>query len=201
MDLKMEDLDRPTQRLIAEIKPTLRTFAQRFGQVQESRAELAPQFMKIYNQIAAAHDGFTFVEYVRLLDPTVPTAAAGDDGYRNHKLYQACDYLRRLTRLRPRGRQGVRDNATDMLARSLATMLTIIRDPNQVWSALQTEFQFTERALTNLKRRVETTRPLFQLPIARPVQIGNVIHMPRANAPAAPAEPVAANGRRRRRAA
>lgn len=188
------ELGRPIQRQIDALKPELNRFAQRFAVVQESRAELAPRFMRLFNQIAGDHDNFTFVEFVRLFDATVPTQAAGDDGYRTHKTYMAADYLRRLTRQRPRGRQGVRDSATDALARTIATVMQAVRDPLPMWSAIQAEFGFTERAMTGLKRRVEATKPLFELVVPRPVPVGTVIHMQRQ---AAPAEAEAAPARRR----
>lgn len=155
--------------------------AQRFGVIRESLRDLAPQVIRLYNAITAENERFSFVEFARLFDHTIPTHAADKDGvigYRNHKVYYTLQYMRRLVTLRPRGRQGVRDSATDGLARTLATILQIVADPAPVWAAVQQEFRFSERLINNLRKRVENTKPLFALEIRRPVAVGNVIHMP-----------------------
>lgn len=168
------------KRVIANLKPSVMRFAEAFKSITAKRTEIAPKFMQVYNRLAADLDGgLTFVDYCRMFDPSVPTAAGGEQGYRVHPTYMACDYLRRKTRERPRGRQGTRDNATDILARTIATMLQVVRDAEPIWSSIQAEFAFTERQLTALKRRVESTRPLFQLSAPRAVSVGKVIHMDR----------------------
>lgn len=203
-EVRIESLSASIRREIERLRPELRNFTRQFAVVAEKRKDLAPRFMRTYNQISAEADGFTFVEYVRLFDATVPTQAAGENGYRVHPTYMAADYLRRLTRQRPRGRQGVRDNATDALARSLRTILNIIKPEThaQVWAAVQAEFGLTQRTLTGLKRRVEATEPLFKLPTLRPVAQAEVIHMERQR-PAVEGEgeaPAAAPARRKRAA-
>jgi hypothetical protein len=146
---------------------------------------------------------FTFVDFVRLFDDSVPTHAADRDGvtgYRNHPTYYTMQYMRRLiaTQGRQRGPQGVRDSATDALARTLATVLQIVEDHERVWNAIQTEFQFSERLMTRLRRRVQDTKPLIKLEATRPAKVGNVIHMDRAAAPpqAEATEPMQQPGRR-----
>lgn len=183
-EIKLDTLSSTIRKELDKIRPELRSFAQKFSVVNEQRKDLAPRFMRVYNQIAGENDGFTFVEYVRLFDATVPTAASGDQGYRVHKTYMAADYLRRLTRQRPRGRQGVRDNATDALARSLATILQIVKADKRedVWSAVAREFGLAQRALTGLKRRVDSTQPLFKLPGVKPVASLPLVHMKRQEA-------------------
>lgn len=191
------------RRLEAQRRPVL-LLATRYGVVRESLKERAEPVMALFHAIKAEHAEFTFVEFARLFDPTVPTHAKDADGgvvgYRNHKVYYTLDYMRRLQTQRPRGQQGVRDSATDALARSIATILQVVPDAAPVWDAVQREFAFPERVMTRLKRRVEATRPLFALTVPRAgvVRVGQVIHMERAQRPEAVAEaPAAARPRRR----
>src|SRR5690349_11080230 len=96
--------------------------AHKFGALRERLSDLAPKVVKLYNAIVAEQDGFTFVDFCRLFDATVPTHAADRDGvtgYRNHRTYYTLQYMRRLVQMsgtRRRTQQGVRDSATDALA-------------------------------------------------------------------------------------
>jgi hypothetical protein len=158
--------------------------AKSFGAVREKLSELAPRMVKLYNDINSA-TGITFVEYVRLYDPSVPTHAADRNsttGYRNHRTYYTMQYMRRLVQLQNaprRGRQGVRDSAVDDLARTLATILQIVDDPEKVWSAVQSEFGYSERVFTRLRKRVDNTQPVIKLQIAKPAKVAGVVHMER----------------------
>ena len=63
-----------------------------FTAMAVSREELAPKFMKAFG-LWQAETGSTFVEFVRFLVPEIGNTRAE---YRNHRAYQAADYLRRL---------------------------------------------------------------------------------------------------------
>lgn len=196
----------PTHRKTLQgLKRSVTDAAKSFGAVREKLTDLAPKIVRLYNGILAEHDGFTFVEFARMFDPSVPTHAADRDGtigYRNHRVYYTLAYMRRLVQTNTRGRrgqQGVRDSATDALARTLATMLQVVSDPESVWNAIQGEFQFSERLMTRLRKRVEATKPLFQIKTTKPATVGSVIHMEPAAAPAPEADnaaPMAQAGRR-----
>lgn len=184
-------------------RPILEVSA-KFGAVREKLEAIAPKVIKLYNAIIGEHEGFTFVEYVRLFDPTVPTHAPDRDGvtgYRNHRTYYTLQYMRRIVQLknqpRRRGQQGVRDSATDALARTLASMLQVIDGDSavQLWNAVQSEFGFGERVMTRLRKRVENTRPIITLKIAKPVHVTakDVVHMERIAPPTA--APLAQPGR------
>lgn len=182
-----ENLSAGMARQVAALKRPVMDAARQFGAVRERLSDLAPKVLRLFASIQAEHDGFTFVDFVRLFDSTVPAHAAerdGVEGYRTHKTYYTLDYMRRLQAGRPRGRQGVRDSATDALARTLATVLQVVESPEPVWAAIQQEFGFTERLLTRLRKRVEDTKPLVRLAVAKPLKVGNVVHMERATAPA-----------------
>lgn len=175
------------RRQIQTLKRPVLTVAQSFGGVRERLIDLAPKVVRVFNAIVAENERFTFVDFARMFDPSVPTHAAmrdGTDGYRNHRTYYTLQYMRRLVQVtgaRRRTPGGVRDSATDALARTLATVLQVVEDRDAVWAAIQSEFGFTERLMTRLRKRVENTRPLIQLEATRraTVAVGKVIHMDR----------------------
>lgn len=171
--------------------------ARSFSAVRERLTDLAPRVVKLYNSIVADVEQFTFVDFVRLFDSTVPTHAADRDGtmgYRNHRTYYTLAYMRRLVQLggTRRAPGGVRDSATDALARTLATVLQLVEDHERVWQAIQSEFGFSERLMTRLRKRVDQTQPLIKLEATRPAKVGNVIHMEKQTESA---EPLAQPGR------
>lgn len=182
-----ESLTASLQRQIKSLRQPIKDLAAKFGLVREKLKDTAPKVLQLFNDIKAKHQRFTFVEFARLIDPSIPTHGPdreGVVGYKNHKTYYTLDYMRRLINLRPRGRQGVRDSATDALARTIATVLQVVKDGAPVWGAIQEEFKFNERQINNLRKRVISTQPLFVLnvPPRSTVKIGKVIHMPRIGA-------------------
>jgi hypothetical protein len=213
-EVTLESLSAANKRQVLALRRPVMDAARQFGAVRERLQDLAPKIVKLFNGILAENDGFTFVAFVRLFDPTVPTHAADRDGvigYRNHRSYYTLAYMRRLVQLQGTRRRtpgGVRDSATDALARTLATVLQIVEDSEAVWGAIQSEFQFTERLMTRLRKRVEGTKPLIQLEPTRraTVTVGKVIHMDRSEptqTEAAQAATIEADtrGARKRRAA
>ena len=181
----VESLSKALRATLSQLKRPVVDLANRFSVVRQSiKADIGPRVMRLFNSIKAEHDTFSFVEFARMFDASVPTHAAernGVPGYREHKVYYTLDYMRRLQTQRPRGRQGVRDTATDALARAIATLIANL-PPDQhgrVWEAVQREFQYNERIIGRLQKRVTATRPLFilEIPRAGVVRVGNVIHM------------------------
>lgn len=181
---------------IKGLRPTISNLSKQAGIVREKMKDLAPKVIGLFKKLQAEYPSITFVEFARMFDPTVPTFAADKDGaigYRNHKTYYTLNNMRRLDATAGRGRGtartagGVRDSATDALARSLATILQIVQEPESVWGAVQQEFAFGERLMTRLRKRVEETKPLFTIP-TKPVKVGAVIHMTRTSGESAPAE-------------
>jgi hypothetical protein len=186
--ITIDSLSPAHKRQVQALRRPVLDAARSFGVVRERLSDLAPKVVKLYNGIVADMERFTFVDFVRMFDATVPTHAADRDGatgYRNHRTYYTLAYMRRLVQLTG-GRRvpgGVRDSATDALARTLATILQIVEDHERVWSAIQQEFTFSERLMTRLRKRVEQTKPLIRLEATRPAKVGNVIHMERAATP------------------
>lgn len=185
VSITIQSLSPAHRKTLQALRRPVLDVARSFGTVRERLTEIAPRVVKLFNSITADQDGFTFVDFVRMFDPSVPTHAAdrdGTTGYRNHRTYYTLQYMRRLvvtTGQRRRTPGGVRDSATDALARTLATVLQIIDDREKVWSAIQQEFQFSERLMTRLRKRVDNTKPLIRLEATKPAKIGNVIHMER----------------------
>lgn len=197
----VENLSAPLRRQVQALRRPVVDAARQFGHIRERLTDLAPKVIKLFTAIQAEHAAYTFVAFARLFDPSIPTHAADRDGkigYRNHRVYYTLAYMRRLVQLggnRRRGQQGVRDSATDALARTLATILQVVAEPESVWNAIQTEFGFSERLMTRLKTRVSNTQPLFKLAATKPAKVGDVIHMESTAAPAAEGEPLTQPGR------
>lgn len=170
------------ERQIVALRRPFAAFAERFGALSATRAELAPQFMRIFGAYTQQQAGGTFVAFVRKLDPEVP---AERTAYRAHKSYQAAEYLRRLVaRREPGGNRApaapaTRSNLT-ALARALATILPLVRDVQVVWRAVESELGFTARQVGRLQQVVAATQPLLTLPNARPMT-PRVVHMPPVN--------------------
>lgn len=154
-------------------------FGEAFAIVTTKKADIAEAFM----------DGFTlwqhetqrsFVDYVRAIDSNVPQDR---EGYRVHKTYMACDYLRRsqtVGRGGPRNASAAptRSNAVGRMARLLATILSIVKESEHaaIWQALAGELDLKPRQITNLQNAVKATEPLFKLPIKRQIT-AEVVHM------------------------
>lgn len=173
----MADIPRNVQRQIDALKRPFTAFRTRFAALSQDRATLAPQFMRVYGAYLRSAGG-TFVSFVRLLDPTVP---AERSAYRANPSYQAADYLRRLVSRRDAAgtnrTPATRSNLT-ALARLLATIVPLVRDPQVIWRAVETEFQFSARQVGRLRQVTNETRPLLTLQNARP-SIARPIHIER----------------------
>lgn len=207
----VESLDRKLRAEFEALKRPVSDLANRFAIVRESvKRDIGPRVMRFFASINATAT-ISFVDFARLFDPSMPTHAAernGVPGYRESKIYYTLDYMRRQTTQRPRGRQGVRDTATDALARAIATLVANLPEDQhgRVWESVQREFQYNERIMGRLQKRVEATKPLFTLEVPRAgvVKVGKVIHMASMKTSPAPengeqAGDLAAPGRRVRR--
>lgn len=185
----LDSLSAAHKRTIAGMRRQVLDAARTFGAVRERLSDLAPKVVKLFKDIEGENPSITFVDFTRMFDPSVPTHSRDRDGvigYLNHRTYYTLQYMRRLVqqKSRPRGAgQGVRDSATDGLARTLKTILQILPEDAQgeIWNVVQAEFGFGERIMTRLRKRVDATKPLFKLDASR-VKVGNVIHMDRAAA-------------------
>lgn len=174
--------------LITRIRRPFMAFSEGYQALTQSRSQLAPEFMRAYGTYMNEVGG-SFVSFVRLLDPEVPEDR---EGYRNHRSYQAAEYLRRLVnqseavaerrRRREAGEAPAPTPQTVALATLIATVLTLAPEAeDQVWHALNT-LGLRPRQLDRLRGMLEETEPIdleAEVPAAE-----------------APAEPVASQLRR-----
>lgn len=203
MTFSLKDLTPGERSQVTGLRRTVSDIADKLGIVRQKVADIAPKVLKLFNELSAKHDNLGgFVGFARLFDPNMPTHAADKDGtpgYRNNKMYQALDYMRRTQRLtnRPRGQQGRRDPATDQLARTLATVLQIVKHDEVIWQAVQKEFRFGDRSLARLKTRVAEVKPIVDFSDVKKIDVtaDEVIHMepvrPATTAPSIDVEAVA----------
>jgi hypothetical protein len=173
-EVPAQDLSARTRRAIEAIRAPFQGFVSDFTSLTVKRGELAPKFMKAFNTWAS-ETGRTFVDFVRVLDESVPVDR---DHYRRHKSYQAADYLRRLVAqsgTRPAG-AAARDKAgmrgapaptppAEALARVLASVQGLMRKESvpDLWRALAQGFGWTDQQVTRLQNQVETAEPVLEI--------------------------------------
>jgi hypothetical protein len=166
-----------TMRLVDGVRESFTSYVTQFVALNETRAQLAPRFMKAYNAWAS-DTGKPFVAFVRLFDPTVPTASAD---YRKHKAFMAADYLRRLVATEARAEAeeeagvgtgiGAEAPATpqEAIARLIAAILPLIalEQHPKLWQYVQEELHWTEARVKRLQEQVGAVRPLAVLSAAK----------------------------------
>ncbi len=163
VDTEPIELSAKVRRLVDTLRPSFRAFVVSFADLTASRAELAPTFMKTFGTFQS-ETGQTFVDFVRLLDPSVGPSRAD---YRQHRAYQAADYLRRLQAQQARPKTPSRSTAApatplDGMARLIASLLPLIGADQvpRLWEAVERELHWTDRQATALQHRVEQATPL-----------------------------------------
>lgn len=172
-----------SKALAKEIAATAKTFngfAKDYGLVNQTRAEYAPKFMKLYGKYQSVTGG-SFVSFIQMLDPTMP---ADRTAYRAHRAWIAADYLRRLVNRRsPNATAAPARSSLTNLAQTLGVIVGMVKDPEIVWQAAAAQFGFTKTQIGKLRNLTAQTRPLLVIDIAKPFP-PNVIHF---DAPAAKA--------------
>lgn len=149
-------LSRPLAVSIEKLRQPFGTFVTEHGLLSTSRASLAPPFMQAF-QLYETETGKTFVDYVRLFDPSLP---AERDAYRASRVYMAADYLRRKVAEAERASKPAKRGpkpATPFvaLARFVATFLPGgTEDP--VWHTFAKAMHWGERQNAKLQAIIET---------------------------------------------
>lgn len=197
------------KRAVTAMQKPIEKLVSQFAEFRDAAKPTWPKVAALYAQVLTEHPSATFVEFVRLFAPDMPTHAADREsvpGYRNHKVYYTLNYMKRTWGTKRRGAAGgVRATATVALASMIKTVLAVVSEPAPVWAAIQERFSFTEREMNRLKKRVAETQPVFEvkLPAKAHIKIGKVIHMqaPAEAAAAAEGEPMRQAGRAVRRSA
>lgn len=178
-----------TQRALSGIKGQWNEYAKAFAVMTQKRSDLAEPLMKLYGACLSDLGRLTFVNFLRMIDPTMPANRDEEEiggkivaGYRTHPTYQAGLYLQRLTTTGQGGRArgGARGiNAVDRMARVLATMIPLVADEAKFWQAVAAELQIDGAALTRLQNKTKETEPLIKLPTLRSKFPVKVIHIAR----------------------
>lgn len=196
-----------TRRKVETLRTAFGDYAESLRQAFTKREELVGPVMKLYGLCMSEIPNLSYVQFMGMLDPTIPINQRDDKtvdgrlvkGYRSHPTYVAGEYVRRLALQNQRGTRadgatgGTRQrgpNATERLARLLATMVPLVKDAEAFWQAVGGELQVDATALARLRRMTDSTEPLLRLPNltqARrfPVRVLHVAPQPAAGAAAA----------------
>lgn len=159
------------------------SYAAKFGELTEARKDFAPKLMKVFGAWMQDTGSNRFVQFVRLLDPTIPMDR---EGYRAHHSYMAADYLRRASGRKDTGTnraKPVRSNLA-IMARLLATIQPLSLDPAALWEGVKREFALTDRQVTKLQQVVAASQPLIRIPNVKPFRV-KIVHVPHDEAVAA----------------
>lgn len=149
-----DELSKKVIHLIDEIRKPFAAFVNDFAAMTESRAELAPKFMKAFAAYAQ-ETGKSFVAFVRVIDPSVPEDR---DGYRGHSTYQAATYLKRLVDQQGAQREASKVPASERpatplvaLARFVTTVLPLVDPTGALWNAFIKEMKWTDEYAERVK--------------------------------------------------
>lgn len=152
----------PTQktlRLIDDVRRPFTAFVDEHSIVLESRADLAPKFVRAYDAFRTDTEQ-SFVAFVRLFDPEIP---ADREGYRNHRTYQAAEYLRRVVANQAKPALPVNKRPVTplvALARLLATILPDMVDHEILWAAFVKEMRWSQGQVARLQTIVNREGPV-----------------------------------------
>lgn len=143
-----------TQILINQVMASFLAYSDGFTHLTEARGDLAPRFMKAC--VAwQSETGGQFVDFVRVVDPTVPKDRKG---YRAHSSYMAADNLRRLNGPQreplPEGARPA--SAYTALARLVATVLPVVDPTGVIWAAFVKQMHWSEKQAQRLRTAGES---------------------------------------------
>lgn len=148
-------------RIIDAVREPFASFVDGFAAITADRATLAPKFMKAFGAWQAETAG-TFIAFVRVFDATVPAERAA---YRDNPVYQAADYLRRLSAnaARPAAEANAVKPASpfEAVARLVATLAPLVEDMDLVWQAFLLELHWTDRQIARVQKLVGQAGPLL----------------------------------------
>lgn len=191
----LSKIPRSTHAVVQKLRDKFVGVAEAFGNALKKRAEIVDDYMATWNVVNTAlaaenppRGPMNFVQYARLIDPSIPTERTGENSYRNHAGYQAAEYIRRLYNQRQaneartgnaagtgtdeegnpvnaRGQRVAAFSPAQQLHRTLATVLQVIA-PSQhaaLWRQVGEELKLTPEMVDNLKAAVAETTPLIDL--------------------------------------
>jgi hypothetical protein len=193
---KEQGLSAKTNTAITGIRKAIAGFLSDFAAMTVKREKIAPVFMRTYDMyrkdMEAAEVRPTFVDFVRRIDSSVPIDAKE---YKKHRVYMACDYMRRIESAPTGGKKGAggRQNTAlranlGFVGRALATLLPLVTKPEDFWKGLAQEFPKDlgkPQLLKKLQTLVAQSQPLMRLEAIKPQAFKLVSVQGAAEAPAA----------------
>lgn len=160
-------------RLIDQLRQPFADYASLAEGLAETRASLAPRFMKTCHAWQEETGG-TFVQFVRVLVPDLPMKR---DEYRATPVFQAADYLRRLIGREP---TAPRVDATtgkplppaisplEALSRVMASILPLLGGASpELWSAFAAELHWSDLQIKRLQTLTTSVEPLLEAHVPR----------------------------------
>jgi hypothetical protein len=160
-------------KAIEGVRAQFTSYVQGFVALQVSRQDLAPKFMRAFGVYQSETAG-TFPNFVRQFDPTIGPSR---DDYRNHKTFQAADYLRRITTgTTASSKPATADPSAppaatplDAAALAIATVLSSVpqSEHDALWRAVSAALHWSERQVANLRHRAEAAEPVASLEARR----------------------------------
>lgn len=172
-------------KAIDSLRVTFRDFTDDFAALNLNREVLAPKFMKVFGQWQATTGG-TFVDFVRILVPSVP---ADREGYRAHPAYASADYLRRITQQESRETEtpvaranriaSAPVNPRVALARMLASILPLLSPETLpvLWQSAADTLHWSEATIKEMQTLVESAPPLVTLRTPRGVHVDHALRV------------------------
>lgn len=153
-------LSKGLQQQLTQLRQPFLTFTSQFAAMTQTRASLAPRFMKTFDAWTVETGG-TFVAFVRVLDPGVPEDR---EGYRAHPSYQAADYLRRLTAEADRPEEDTGTRAATplaVIASLLASIVPVVDNMDAVYTIFEEKLHWTPGRIDSLRKLVAESPPLL----------------------------------------
>lgn len=181
----LKGLSAPVRRQITAIRKQFAGFAEDFRLVTESRAELAPKFMKAFGAWQTEVGG-TFVDFVRVV---VPDIGPSRDDYRAHPAAAAANYLRTLAAREARTERSETPvqkaeriasaavTPTTAVARLVKVLQGLVKPDtaNLIWEAMRVQLHWPERTISRIQSETQNVQPLVDVNEPRGLHaIGNL---------------------------
>ena len=170
------EISTKTRKMIDAILKPFRAFVEGFTKIAEKREELAPKFIAAYDAAREEIPGLTFVSFCRIyVDSSIPQQSRtvdGKQGYRDHRAYQAADYLRRKAQEMANAAAGGSSNTNKParsnsmgLARLILSFAAVSKHPDALWLQVGEALGLTNKQIANLQQKAAAAKPLIVMDI------------------------------------
>lgn len=176
---QINQLSTDLQGQVRALKTPIMSAAHQFGIYTEKKKELAKPVMRLFRAIAAHYDTvpgaktFRFVDFVRMIDPSVPTARAE---YVLNRTYQTMNNIRAQDQADNRESQqgkpqggALRDKAVVVLARVIKFVQQLPGiDGNKVAQDIIEQAGLSDNTLTRFSRRLNNDglKPMWRATVS-----------------------------------